>query len=223
MERPAPPAGYRAGVRAVAPLAAAVSVFGVSFGILSREAGMGLAAPLVMSLTTFAGSAQFAAASVLSTGGGIAAAAAAAVMLNLRYLPIGISVAPALEGGTLRRVATAQLAVDEAWAVAHVGRGRYDRHRLIGAGLLVLMAWVGGTATGLVGGALLGDPERLGLDAMFPALFLALLAGQIRDRTALLVAGLGAVLALTLIPVAPVGVPIVAASVAALVGLRRSS
>src|SRR5215208_5717438 len=107
-----------AGMRAVAPIAIAVFAFGASFGILARDAGMGVAAPIVMSVTTFAGSAQFAVASVLESGGAVAAAIAAATLLNLRYLAIGVSVAPSLRGGTLRRLAEAQLSVDESWAFA---------------------------------------------------------------------------------------------------------
>jgi len=112
------------GLRAAVPLAVAVFGFGVSFGILARTAHMGWIAPIAMSCTTFAGSAQFAAASVIGTGGGAAAAITAAVLLNSRYLPIGISVAPALTGGVLRRLLSAQLVVDESWAVGHVGGGR---------------------------------------------------------------------------------------------------
>ena len=63
---------HRDGVRSTLPLAIAVGGFGVSFGVLARAAGMGSAAPIVMSATTFAGSAQFAATSVLSTGGSVA-------------------------------------------------------------------------------------------------------------------------------------------------------
>ena len=65
------------------------------------------------------------------------------------------------------------------------------------------------------------DPEAIGLDAAFPALFLALLAPYLRSRRALLTAGVAAAITLVLIPVAPAGVPIVAAAFAALIGLRR--
>jgi predicted branched-subunit amino acid permease len=92
------------GMRAAAPIAIAVFAFGASFGILARDAGMGVAPPIVMSVTTFAGSAQFAVASVLESGGAAAAAIAAAILLNLRYLAIGMSVAPSLRGGPLRRL-----------------------------------------------------------------------------------------------------------------------
>ena len=111
--------------------------------------------------------------------------------------------------------------VDEAWALAGRREGRFDRNVLIAAGLVLYAAWVGGTAVGVVAGDALGDPEALGLDAAFPALFLALLAGQIRSRRALAAAIAGAGLALSLTPLAPAGVPVLAATAAALIGLRR--
>jgi len=212
-------ARYGPGARAAAPLAVAVAAFAVTFGALAREAGMSDAAALVMSVTTFAGGAQFAAVSVLGGGGSVLTAATVAALLNLRYVPIGISVAPALRGRWWRRVATAQLAVDEAWAVSHVGGGRYDADRLVGAGVVVLVAWVGGTAAGLAAGAVLHDPAALGLDALTPALFLALLMGQMRDRMAVAAVVGAAAIALALVPVAPLGIPVVASAVVGLLGL----
>src|SRR4029453_10908674 len=103
--------GVREGLRQSAPLAVAVLGFGVSFGVLARAAGFGSAAPIVMSATTFAGAAQFAATSVLGAGGSVAAAVAAALLLNARYGPIGLSVAPDLEGSRWSRFLRAQLVV----------------------------------------------------------------------------------------------------------------
>ena len=219
--RPSGGPGYLDGVRAAAPIGIAAFAFGLSFGVLARSAGMGRLAPVVMSLTTFAGSAQFAAASILAAGGGVAAAVAAAVLLNLRYGPMGLSAASTLEGPWWRRALAAQLVVDESWAIAQRD-GRIDRHLLVGAGLLLAVGWVGGTAVGALAGDLVADPASLGLDAAFPALFLALLVGQIKGRSRLLAAVGGALIALALMPVAGPGVPIIAASLACLVGARRS-
>ncbi len=219
--RPSGGPGYLDGVRAAAPIGIAAFAFGLSFGVLARSAGMGRLAPVVMSLTTFAGSAQFAAASILAAGGGVAAAVAAAVLLNLRYGPMGLSAASTLEGPWWRRALAAQLVVDESWAIAQRD-GRIDRHLLVGAGLLLAVGWVGGTAVGALAGDLVADPASLGLDAAFPALFLALLAGQIKGRSRWLAAIGGALIALALMPVAGPGVPIIAASLACLVGARRS-
>jgi 4-azaleucine resistance transporter AzlC len=200
-----------------------VGGFGVSFGVLAKTAGMGSLAPVVMSIFTFAGSAQFAAVSVLGAGGGVAAAVLAAALLNSRYVPIGISVAPELHGSLLRRLLEAQLVVDESWAIAARGGGRFDRRMLLGAGLLLYSAWVAGTTVGVLGAGVLGDPAKLGLDAAFPALFLALLAGQVHGRTGVVAAIGGAVVAAALVPFVPPGVPVVAASVVCLIGLRRSA
>jgi 4-azaleucine resistance transporter AzlC len=211
---------YRAGARAIAPLTIAAFAFGASFGVLAETAGMGQLAPIVMSATTFAGAAQFASASVLDTGGGAAAAIVAAILLNARYGTISIAVAPGFHGSRFRRFFASQMIVDESWALATRG-GRTDVPMMVGAGLTLYGFWVGGTALGVTVGDALGDPERIGLDAAFPALFLALLATQIRGRKSIVAALLGGAIAVALIPIAPPGVPIVAASVACLIGWRR--
>lgn len=212
----------RRGAVTAIPLGVAVGLFGVSFGVLSVSAGgMGALPAVVMSASTFAGSAQFAAASIIAGGGQPVAAIAAALLLNARYLPIGVSVARFLPGGVLRRFVQAQLVVDESWAIAARGEGQFDPHRLVGAGVVLWMAWVVGTVIGVIGGEALGDPAALGLDAAFPALFLALVVPQLGTGRAVAAALLGAAIAITLVPFAPPGVPIIAAAGAALIGLLR--
>ena len=151
----------------VAPVGVAAALFALSFGVLARAAGMGMAAPLVMSATTFAGSAQFAVASVLGSAGSAGAAIAAAVMLNARYAPIGISIAPAFHGSLPRRLLQSQLIVDETWAMTIRRKGGFDLQVLLGAGAVLYLCWNIGTAVGLILGDVIGDPNQLGLDAAF--------------------------------------------------------
>jgi 4-azaleucine resistance transporter AzlC len=213
---------YADGARRAWPLALAVGGFGITYGVLARQAGFTSAATIVFSIVTFAGSAQFAAVSIVRDGGTALAAIVAALLLNARYLPIGLSVAPWLRGRPLTRAAQGQITVDESWAVSHVGGGRYDPRLLVGAGATIWAAWVVCSTAGVLAGSVLGDPETLGLDAAFPALFLALLAGQIRERRLLLAAVAGAAVALVMVPLVPPGLPIVAAAVVCLAGLRRT-
>jgi 4-azaleucine resistance transporter AzlC len=217
----APGLDSRGGLRSAATIAATVWFFGASFGLVARAAGMGSWAPLVMSATTFAGSAQFAVTSILGASASTAAAIAAAVLLNARYAPISISVASLFHGPRLRRLVESQLIVDESWALASRGDGHFDRRILLGAGLLLYAAWVSGTAVGVLAGDALGDPKDLGLDGAFPALFLALLVPQLRSSRAAVASLAGGGIALALIPVTPAGVPIVAAAAACLIGLGR--
>jgi 4-azaleucine resistance transporter AzlC len=217
---PSRTATFRDGIRAALPLAPGPFVFGLSFGVLAEAAGMGAAAAVVMSATTFAGSAQFATASVLEDGGTAFAAIMAAVFLNARYAAFSLTVASVVPGARWRRLLGSQLIVDESWALA--GRsGRFEWGVLAGAGLLLYALWVASTALGTVVGGVLGDPNDLGLDAAFATLFLGLALPYVRGRRALQASLLSAALTLLLLPVAPAGIPIVAASAACLVGIRR--
>ena len=216
--KPAP--RIRDGVRAALPLAPSPLLFGLSYGVLADATGFGAAAAVVMSATTFAGSAQFATLSVLDAGGTIAAAVLAAIFLNARYVGISVTVASIFPGGKLRRLVESQAIVDESWALAG-RRGRFEWPILVGSGLVFYVLWVGSTAVGTALGGVLEDPNSLGLDAAFAALFLALAVPYLKERRARQAAALAAVITLALIPFAPAGVPIIAASVACLLGLRR--
>jgi predicted branched-subunit amino acid permease len=118
-------AGLAQGVRAGVPYAIASGMVGVSFGVLARPV-MGSVPAIVMSVIVFAGSAQFAALAVLSAGGGALPAIVAGVLLNLRFVPMGIAIAPWLPHGSLGRALRGQALIDASWALANRGGGRFD-------------------------------------------------------------------------------------------------
>jgi 4-azaleucine resistance transporter AzlC len=213
--------GFRAGVRAGAPFAVAGGLLALSFGVVAQDAGLSAVAAIVMSAIVFAGSAQFAAIAILAQGGTVGAAVAAAALMNSRFLPMGVALAPSLPGGPVRRGLQGQPVVDASWALASRPDGTFDRWLLFGSSAIQYVSWVGGTVVGAIWGEGLGDPRALGLDAIYPAFFLALLVAEARSGRALGVAALGALIALVLIPFAPPGVPVLLASLAALVGLGR--
>jgi 4-azaleucine resistance transporter AzlC len=220
MTQATPRLRIRDGVRAALPLAPSPILFGLSFGVLSDATGFGSATAVVMSATTFSGAAQFASVSVLDAGGTVAAAILAAVFLNARYIAISMTVSSIFPGGKLRRFVESQSIVDESWAISGRG-GRFEWPILVGAGLFFYVLWVASTALGTVLGGVLENPNALGLDAAFAALFLALAVPYLRERRAREAAALGAGIVLLLTPFAPAGVPIVAAAAACLLGLRR--
>ena len=215
-------ANFRNGLRAGVGFAFPTFVLAVSFGVLARSLDWGVVAPIVASGVVFSGSAQFALADVLGAGGNALAAIFAAVLVNARFAVMGVAIASTLEGGRLRRAIESQATVDASWALANRGGGRFDREILIGATLPQYAAWVGGTVVGVAAGDSI-DPEALGLDVLFPAFFLGLLIDELRSgREHIAAAGIAAGVALVLIPFVPPGVPIIAACVGALVGLRRA-
>jgi 4-azaleucine resistance transporter AzlC len=214
---------FREGLRQAIPFAIAGFLLSVSFGVVAQNAGLSALATIVMSVIVFAGSAQFTAIAIIGGGGTVGAAIGAAALMNSRFLPMGAAFGPSLPGGPVKRAAQGQAVVDASWALASRPDGSFDRWLLFGASALQYATWQLGTIAGALGGDLLGDPDKLGLDAIYPAFFLGLLLAEARTRRAMLVAGLGAGIALALVPFTPAGVPILVASVAALVGLTRSA
>lgn len=202
-----------------------VGVFGVSFGALAVTAGLSLWQAQALSLLMFTGGSQYALVGVLASGGSAAAAATVAWLLGARNAFYAVRLAPLLARGP-RRAVEAQWLIDETTAMATAaepdGRGR-EAFLLTGASVYVF--WNVGTLLGSVAAGFAPDPELLGLDAAFPAAFVALLAPRLRaDPAAGVVAVLGGAVALALTPYAPAGVPVLAALVAvapAVVRARR--
>jgi predicted branched-subunit amino acid permease len=199
----------------------AVGAYGLSYGVLAVAAGLTPLLASVSSLIVLAGGSQFAFVGVLAAGGAPLTGAAAGLMVNARYLAFGFALAPHLDGGPLwRRALDGYLVVDESVALALARPAEDPVRRFRITGWAVVTTWIGATVLGAYGGALLGDPRALGLDAAFPAGFLALLAPWLRTRRGRVAAAVGAVLALGLQPAAPAGLPIVAAALGAVVALR---
>jgi 4-azaleucine resistance transporter AzlC len=215
-----PDSDIRDGVRAALPIVLPTIALGISFGILARPV-MGSLAPIAMSILVFSGGAQFAALSVLQGGGAAFAAITAGMLMNARWLPMSVAMTPSLHGGRLRRAGEAQAIVDASFVISDRGDGSFDRGLLLGATLPQAVSWVAGTIIGVFAAGRIGDPNALGLDAVFPAFYLALLVRESGGRRAYQAMALASVITIALTAFAPPGVPVIVASSAALLGLRR--
>lgn len=211
-----------AGARLGFGLATAGFALSVTFGASARAEGWGILLPILASAVVFSGTAQFAVLTALSGGGGLVPAVASAALVNARFLPMGVAIAPDLRVGPVRRALVGQAMVDSSWVAAHVGGGRFDAHRMVGVTLPQWPAWVGGTALGAVLAPSADVIEAYGLDVVFPAFFVVLLLDELRaSARARVAAGLGAGVAGALVTVLPAGLALIAATPAALVGLVR--
>ena len=215
-----PRSRFRRGVRLGLPYAAVGFWLSLSFGVLALQAGFSATQAIVTAALVFAGSAQFAALAVIASGGTVLAAISAASLMNARFLAMGIALAPSLPGSALMRAAQGQTVVDSSWALANNKDGTFDRWLLFGTTLPQYLSWVAGTVAGCFAGDLVQDTEAIGLDAVFPTFFLALVIAELRDRRARPVAAAGVLIALALVPIAPPGIPILAAAAATLLALR---
>lgn len=210
-----------AGIRGGLAVSVAIGLLGISFGAVAQQAHLSPALAIAMSALVFSGTAQFTAVAIVAAGGGLGPAIAGAALMNSRYLPMGLAVAPSLPGRPLSRALQGLTVVDAAWALASRGDGTFDRWLMFGSSLAQYVAWIGGTAVGALAGGALSDTHALGLDAAYPAFFLAVLLGELRTPRARAAALLGAGIAMALVPWTPPGIPVMAAGLAGLLGLRR--
>ena len=196
----------------------AISPFGLAFGALCAESGIGVWEALGFSSIVFGGSSQFAAVSVLADDGTVIAAITAGLLLNLRSLAFGVSMAPSLKGSFLWRAGVSQLMIDESTAIgSSQATHELRRYRYLWGGLSVFVLW---NATTLIGVSVLSEAESLitdlGIDATIPAAFLGLIWNKLENTKHRAVAVIGAITALILIPFTPAGIPVIAAASAIL-------
>ena len=192
----------------------AISPFGLAFGALCAESGVGVWEALGFSSLVFGGSSQFAAVSVLADDGTVIAAVTAGLLLNLRSLAFGVSMAPSLKGSLLWRAGVSQLMIDESTAIgSSQSTHELRRYGYLWGGLSVFVLW---NATTLIGVSVLSEAESLitdlGIDATIPAAFLGLIWNKLENARHRVVALIGAITALSLIPITPAGIPVIAAA-----------
>ena len=229
------PGDWPEGLRASMPLALPVVAVGVSFGLLAAPL-LGAIPSVLMSAVVWSGTAQFAALTILTSGGGTALAAGAGLLANTRFLPMGFAIAPSMTGGKLRRLLRGALLADASFVIGHRGGGQFDISAIAWAAPVQYVTWVLGTVVGVAGATAIGDPGRWGLDVLFPVFYLSLLLPDLfpehfqsssgldpagpRSLRPIIVAVVAAAVTLALTPIAPVGVPVLVAAGAALLGLR---
>jgi 4-azaleucine resistance transporter AzlC len=200
----------------------AVGAYGFAFGAASVSAGLSVLQTCLLSLLAFTGGTQFAVVGVVAGGGGLAAALASGLLLGSRNSLYAMRLAPVLRVRGVRRLAAAHGTIDESTAMA-VAQRDPDLSRVafwwtFGG---VFVFWNLTTFVGALVGAVV-DPARIGLDAVVPAAFLALLAPRLRaGRVERRIAIGAAVIAGALIPFTPPGVPVLAACAALLLATER--
>src|SRR5579875_2283281 len=165
----------RSTLRDIALVCLADAVVGASFGAITVSGGLPAWLPVAMSLLIFAGGAQFAAVGVLLAGGSPVAAILAGLVLNTRLFPYGLAIPDVLGGSWLARLAGAHVLTDESVAFALRQPDRARRRAAFwtyGIGLFAI--WNLAVMAGVAAGRAIGNTGVIGLDAVFPAVLVAL-------------------------------------------------
>ncbi len=205
-------------VRDAVGIALPTGAYAVSFGALSTAAGLSVLQTCVLSALMFTGASQFAFVSVASTGGTPLAAAATSILLGLRNSFYGVTLTSLLRARSLEKLGAAQFVIDETTAMAVVQRDpEVGRYAFWVTGGCLFLLWNLGTLVGALAGEVLGDPEVFGLDVAPAAAYLALVRPQLTSPLAWVTGAVAVCVALGLVPLLPVGVPVMAAALVAVV------
>ena len=200
-------------VRMGLSIAAAVGVYGVSFGALSVAAGLSVWQTVALSALMFTGGSQFAFIGVIGGGGTGAAAWAAATLLGIRNGVYGMQLKALIRPPGRLIPLMAQLTIDESTATA-VAQDEHDE-RVRGfwtAGVGVWLLWNTFTLVGALAGNAIGDPKLWGLDGAAVAAFLGLLWPRLTGKDPIAVAIAGAFVTIVAVPFVPPGIPVLIAA-----------
>lgn len=194
--------GWLTGVSQALPIVLGYVPIGIAYGILAQKAGLSAWNTMLMSLIVFAGSSQLIAVGLFEAGAPGLSVILTTFVVNLRHLLMSAAVAPYLKRWRKAELAAfAYELTDETFAVHSV---RFAAHgpnqaEAFTINLIAQAAWLLGSWLGLMVGGLISDARPLALDYALPAMFIALLVMQIKDRVQIGVAVLTGLLAVGLL------------------------
>ena len=211
--RPDAARSFTQGFRAAAPLWLGIVPFGLVYAVVARDAGLSLIETQALSVLVFAGSAQFSAAGLFGSGAAALEIVSTTFLLNVRHVLYGLSLGRRIPLRGWRRVTAAYFLTDESFGVVAAREERTFAF-LLGAEISVFATWNVATLAGALVGTAIPDPEKLGLDLVFPLAFLALLVPLVRARVELLVAVVSGSVAYVLAEGLPGGLPVLVTGIA---------
>ncbi|MDB2448710.1 AzlC family ABC transporter permease [bacterium] len=199
--------GTRAGFWRLLPLSLFVVAFGLAFGLAAVQAGLSSGETVLMSMTVFAGTAQFAALDLWQGQVPVFTLLVTTFAINARHLLMGASLYPWLRNlPVTRRYGSLLVLSDANWAMTlNDFQGGHSRNLglLLGGGIALWCTWMTGTLLGMVGGSVIAQPEVFGLDMVMGCFMLSMALGgrkNARMLTAWTVGGLAAVAAYLWLP-----------------------
>ncbi|MGJ7083902.1 AzlC family ABC transporter permease [Morganella morganii] len=193
-------------------------IVGISYGALAHANGFPLWVPLTLSLVVLAGASEFLFIGVVAAGGSPVSAALAGLLVNARHVPFSLAVHD-LAGKGPKKLLGFHILNDESVVF---GLAEKQKAAFWLCGLGIFLCWPLGTIIGEFLGTFIVDTKALGLDAMFPAIILALCLPALREAKTRRAALLGAVIALAATPFLPPGIPVLLSLLGLVVSLRRA-
>ena len=196
-------ARFRQGMRAAVPIWIAFVPSSVAWGIAAQAHGLTLQEILLMSAVVYSGPAQFAVLAPLAEGKSALQVLIAGFLMNLRFLPMSMTLAPFFRGVKRLPLALASHVVSASSFIVPYLQFEKERESnaaevqaldgpgnlafFVGVGATSLLVWIAGTGIGY--GVALGFPPGFeeALKFILPGYFAGLLVVEMRKRAVALV------------------------------------
>lgn len=195
-------------IKAIFLVCLADGIVGLSYGSLAAAEGFPLWVPLMLSTLVLAGASEFLFIGIVAGGGSPITAAAAGLLVNARHLPFGIAVKD-LVGRGGRSLLGCHIMNDES-VVFGISQSQLAQRRAAYwvCGLGIFAIWPLSVISGAYLGRFIPDVSVIGLDAVFPAILIALIFPALRQRRTRLPAMIGTALSVGVTPFVPAGMPV---------------
>ena len=173
--------GFNLGMRLALPIMPGMIAFGLAVGATAARKGFSFIDSLVMNVFVYAGMSQLVAMEAWPERVTLVALAALAVLcitVNARMLLMSAALYPWLGASPSWRIyPTLHVLADPSWLIAmrYRSQGGSDAGVLLGSSVLLAVAWIAATCVGHVGGTMIADPRRYGIDLVMPIFFAAML------------------------------------------------
>ncbi|AVL00975.1 AzlC family ABC transporter permease [Pediococcus inopinatus] len=180
---------FETGVREAIPTVLGYIGIGLAFGVVGKTSGLSVLEIFLMSLITYAGSAQFIMVSLMLVGSSIPFIMLSVFLVNARFILMSTTVAQYFRKDSLgQNIGIGSLLTDESFALSMNKLNFTDHHLkpgwIHGANIVAYLTWAFATAAGGLLGNLVGDPKAFGLDFALVAMFIGLLYLQmITDKS----------------------------------------
>ena len=170
------------------PIAIGYFPLGFAFGVMGREAGLTVLDIVLMSTLVFAGAAQFIAVGLIAAGVEAGAILITTFLVNIRHLLMSTALQPYFKGHSRANLGLIAFQItDETFVVGsnYHATQKPSQFFQLGLNMASHATWILSSWLGAGMGILVAQPEKLGLTFALPAMFIALLVGQIKNRAAI--------------------------------------
>lgn len=208
-------------VKNIALVCLADLIVGISYGALAHSQGFNFWVPLTLSILVLAGASEFLFIGVIFTGGSPISAALAGLLVNSRHIPFSFAVGDLTGKGT-KALLGYHIMNDESVVFGLAQETEKEKRAAFWlCGIGILLCWPLGVIIGEVLGSFVNDTHVFGMDAMFPAIILALSLPALKDKRLRITAIIGSVIAVATTPYLAAGIPVLLALLSLVIYIRK--